>query len=107
VPFGTSITWKVIGAKRARVSPNLFYKKYEWGAKGRLGGKKSQQYFCTNCNQFLWPISHFPITPCECKDEALMFFLYFIEITWGGRICENGGKNEVRAGRAVWWPGIW
>jgi hypothetical protein len=26
------------------------------------------------------------------KDEALMF-LYFVEITWGGRICENGGKK--------------
>jgi hypothetical protein len=33
-------------------------------------------------------------------------FLYFIEITWAGRICENGGKNQGRAGRAVWWPGI-
>jgi hypothetical protein len=31
------------------------------------------------------------------KDEALMF-LYFIEITWAGRICENGGKNQGRAG---------
>jgi hypothetical protein len=37
VPFGTFITWKVMSAKRAQVSPNCFWVENMNGAKGRLG----------------------------------------------------------------------
>ncbi len=48
VPFGTFITWKVMSAKRAQVSPNCFLVENMNGAKGRLGEKSFQQYFCTD-----------------------------------------------------------
>ncbi len=32
-------------------------RKYGWmGANGQTGGKKSQQYFCTDRIHFLWPV---------------------------------------------------
>ncbi len=54
----TFITWEVMYTNHARVSPNLFLRKYEWG-KGQTGGQIATIIFVLIAFNFFGPFNIF------------------------------------------------